>query len=168
MKRFYDSVVKYDKMVEDGKIEKVSEQFLVSAVSITDAEAVLYAELESSIKGQCDVTKILLSKVSEVIADIEDDGNKYFTVKISYLEKKDNGKIKKIPVYYLVYAQSTEAAYNAVETFQKEAIGDYEVNSIVETKIVDVFNYEEKKEYKLKDLREFLNNNNMTISVNKG
>ena len=51
MKRFYDSVVKYDKMVEDGKIEKVSEQFLVSAVSITDAEAVLYAELESSIKG---------------------------------------------------------------------------------------------------------------------
>ena len=167
MKRFYDSVVKYDKMVEEGTIEKVSEQFLVSAVSPTDAEAVLYAELESSIKGQCDVTKIVLSKVSEVIVDVEDDDNKYFTVKISYLEKKDNGKIKKIPDYFLVHAQSTEAAYNAVEAFQKETIGDYEVNSIVETKIVDVFNYEEKVEYKLKDLRKFLENNDVKITVNQ-
>ena len=75
--------------------------------------------------------------------------------------------MKKVPHHYLVHATSTDAAFRTVEIFLHDSIGDYEVNSIVETKIVDVI-MEDVITKTARKLQKLLADNNITISVNKG
>ena len=187
MKRFYETVVKYDRIGAEGTIEKVTEQIVVSAVSCTDAEASVIKGIEDFVKGECDVTLAKLSKYTEYIpeesaiskidgevqrmlnknSEASTEADKYFAVKVSFIETDDKGKKKKVPVHYLVYATSTDAAFRTVEIFLDDSIGDYEVNSIVETKIVDVI-MEDVITKTARKLQKLLADNNMTISVNKG
>ncbi len=158
MNKFYETVVKYDRIGESGNIEKVTEQILLTAESCTDAEATVIKSIESFIKGECDVMSVKQSKYSEYITDedfVDQQGgdilhstykndnakieaDKYFAVKVSYIEIAENSKKKKIPNHYMIRATSTDAAFKLTELFLQDYIVDYEVNSIVETKIVDV------------------------------
>jgi len=157
MKRFYEAVVKYDRMGEAGTPEKVTELYVLDSVSITDAEATLIADLEAFIKGECDVTSIKLSKYSEFIpenmfisavqtamntievnVDEQKANSKYFAVKISFLVIDEKGKEKKTPYHYIVQATSVEAANKTVWLFMKDSVADYQINNIVETKVIDV------------------------------
>jgi hypothetical protein len=157
MKRFYEAVVKYDRMGEAGTPEKVTELYVLDSVSITDAEATLIADLEPFIQGECDVTSIKLAKYAEFItynmflsaklvgentievnADEEQPNSKYFAVKISFLSIDDKGKEKKTHYHYIVQATSIETANKTVMLFMKDSMCDYQINNIVETKVVDV------------------------------
>lgn len=159
MKRFYETVVKYDRTGETGNIDRVTEQYLLNAVSCTDAEASLIADLEPFIKGQCDVTSVKLSKYTDFIPENESismvdaeakkisgqnsnsssEADKYFAVKLSFISLDENsGKEKKTPYHYIVHASSTSAANDTVEEYMTGTMADYKINNIVETKIVDV------------------------------
>jgi hypothetical protein len=159
MKRFYENVVKYDRIGEKESVERVTEQYLVDAVSCTDAEASLIADLEPFIKGQCDVTSVKLSKYTAFIPENESismvdaeakkisgqnsksssKADKYFDVKLSFISLDENsGKEKKTPYHYLVHATSNSAANDTVEEYMSDSMADYKINNIVETKIVDV------------------------------
>lgn len=159
MKKFYEAVVKYDRIGTDTNVERVTEQYLLSSVSCTDAEASLIKDLESFIKGECEVTSVKVSKYCEFIPENQsiclvdgaakrlvnqnstasDVANKYFAAKISFItveEKK--GKKKKTPYYYITHATSVDAANDTVCEFMKDSMTDWEINSVTETKIVDV------------------------------
>lgn len=185
MNRFYETVVKYDRIGEAGNVEKVSEQILLTAVSCTDAEASVIKSLEAFIKGECDVISVKLSKFTEfipendIISQVDGDvqrmmnknseasteADKYFAVKVSFIEIDEKGKKKKSPNHYMVHATSTDAAFRTVELFLKGTMADYEVNSVVETKFVDVITDEKKVEGTFRSLRKLMADNNMTITV---
>jgi hypothetical protein len=160
MKRFYENVVKYDRIGETESVERVTEKYLVNAVSCTDAEASLIKDLEPFIKGQCDVTSVVLSKYidfipeNEIISTVDgqvkrtmnqnsnasDEADKYFAAKVSIItipEGKSKKK-KKTPYNYIVHATSVDAANDTVVQFMKGSLCDWEINGVTETKIIDV------------------------------
>lgn len=65
---------------------------------------------------------------------------KYFLVKIKVETITEKGKVKKVSEQYLVESENVKEAENE---FCKnyEAISNYEIASISETKILEVFNY---------------------------
>lgn len=183
MNRFYETVVKYDRIGAEGNLEKVTEQFVIDAVSCTDTEAIITKELESAINGDFDVMSVKLSKYTEfipendIISKVDGDvqrmmnknseasteADKYFAVKVSFIELNESGKKKKIPNHYIVHATSTDASFRTVEQFLKDSMADYEVNSIVETKIVDVITSEKRVEGTFRSLQKLMKDNDITI-----
>jgi len=159
MIKFYEAVVKYDRMGEEGTPKKVTEQYLLDAVSIGETEKLLIAELEGM--GEIDITSIKLSKYCEFIpyniltgavvtgenqitidSDETEDDHKYFDVKLSFITLDEmKGKEKKTAFRYITKASSVEAAGKTVKLFMAGSLADWEINNIIETKIVDVLLY---------------------------
>lgn len=160
MKKFYESVVKYDKLSDEGEIVNVTEQYLLHAVSVTDAEKSLIADIAPSIKGECEVISARKSKYIEFVAEnhaismvdaevrkmmnqnsrASDVADKYFAAKVSFITTSDDRKAKqkKTAYYYIIHATSVDAANDTLVEFLKESLGDWDINSVTETKIVDV------------------------------
>ena len=65
---------------------------------------------------------------------------KYFLVKIKVETLTEKGKVKKVTEQYLVEAEDIKSAEKDF-CKQYEIISTYEIASISETKILDVFNF---------------------------
>ena len=86
--------VKYAKETEEGLLKSISEQYLVDAVSFTEAEAILYDKLGSQIRGDFQVSGISKSNIVDVF--FYDDADIWYKCKVTYLiADGDNGKEKK-------------------------------------------------------------------------
>ena len=86
--------VKYAKETEDGLLKSISEQYLVDAVSFTEAEAILYDRLGSQIRGDFQVTGISKSNIVDVF--FYEDADIWHKCKVTYLVADgDSGKEKK-------------------------------------------------------------------------
>jgi len=160
MKKFYESVVKYDKTSESGEPVKVTEQYILTGMDCADVEQKLLADIAPFVQSESEIVSIKVSKYSEFIPENilisnvtsvmqntmtiemkeEDKATpKYYGAKISFITLDEaKGKEKKTSVHYLVQAVSVEAANKTVKLFMHDTLSDYEVNNIVETKIVDV------------------------------
>lgn len=159
MSKFYEAQVKYLSITPEGAQKTVSEQYVFDAVSIGDCEAKMTEYIEPYVNGEMDITSIKLSKFSEFVPKnvlasskiinsktieipgeaINQDDDKYFAVKISFVTL-DEAKVKekKTPYHYLVQANSVENANKTVFLHMHGTLADWEINNIVETKIVDV------------------------------
>lgn len=68
MRTWFLCKVKYAKENEEGLLKNVSEQYLVDAVSFTEAEARIYDMLGSVIRGDFQVTSISKSNIVDVFS----------------------------------------------------------------------------------------------------
>jgi len=59
MQTWFEVKAKYVKIDDDGRERKVSEVYLVDAVSCTDAEARLTAELMTMVRGEFTIGKVV-------------------------------------------------------------------------------------------------------------
>ena len=66
MRTWFLCKVKYAKQNEEGLLKNISEQYLVDAVSFTEAEAILYDRLASQIRGDFQFTGISKSNIVDV------------------------------------------------------------------------------------------------------
>ena len=187
MNRFYETVVKYDKEFETGEQVKVQQQFLIDALSCTEGEARTLEEVQPYISGAVEVVSVKVSKYTEFVPyDIMMDTDRllrsensfneivknetpstltHYGVKVNNIIEQENGKIKKNPQYLMVAAISVEAANDTIKYYFKDALADFEIASIVETKIVDVIIYDLQSA--VMKMKQTLDDNNMTITVSK-
>lgn len=109
MNNWYLVTVKFTKEFQDGSLKRVSEPYLVSALSFTEAEARIYTEVGEFVRGE-----FLVKAIARVdFADIfhYDDAEDWFKCKVSYkTEDADSGKEKKVNNYFLVSAHSVKEA----------------------------------------------------------
>ena len=74
MNNWFECKVSYDKAGEDGLLTRVSEVYLVDAMSFTEAEERIIREIEPMITGEFIVDSIKKTKIGELIdSDIEAD-----------------------------------------------------------------------------------------------
>ena len=66
MKTFFECKIRYEKVAENGMNKKVSEQYLVDALSFTEAEARIISEMTPFISGEFTVSDIKRSNYSEL------------------------------------------------------------------------------------------------------
>ncbi|MFW5481532.1 MAG: DUF4494 domain-containing protein [Prevotella sp.] len=139
-KKWFETIVRYDKTMESGEVKKVSETYVVDAITFGEAEESIAEEMKPYMSGDFDIKNINPAPYSEIFFSDEDTDDKYYRVKLNFItidEKTD--KVKKSKVTYLVQANSLEQARKNTEEVMNGAMINYEFASVTETKILDVF-----------------------------
>lgn len=130
--------VRYEKMQPNGTLKKVTEPYLVDALSCTEAEARVTKELEPYIGGDFRITSVVSTKISEIFWDMS--GDRFYKVKVNFITiDAKTGAEKKISNYILVQASSFARALAGFEEGMKGTMADYEIEGINETKIIEVY-----------------------------
>lgn len=147
MRTWFECVIKYDKTQENGMEKKVSESYLVDALSFTEAEARIIEEMTPFISGEFLVSGIKRSNISELFYN--EVGDKWFKCKVNFITLDEkSGSEKRTASYMLVYASTVDEADKNLKEGMKGTLADYEIESIKETKIMDVYPYNSKEEDK--------------------
>lgn len=139
MSNWFECKVKYDKTV-DGVIKKVSEAYLVDALSFTEAEARITEEQKPFISGDFVIATVKRSRIAE-IAFSEDEGcDRWYMAKIGFVEINERtGAEKRIVVHYLIQCKGFKDAYDRLLDYMKGSMQDYDILSISETPLLDVY-----------------------------
>jgi len=135
---WFECKVKYVKIDENGKEKKVTEPYLVDAVSFTEAEARIHTELEKMIHSDFIVTNISKSNISELFPN--ENGDRWFKAKTTFVTvDEESGKEKKSNNYMLVEANNVKDAYEYLTEGLSDMIVPFEIPSVTESPIMDVF-----------------------------
>lgn len=147
MDNWFTAGIRYDKVLENGQERKVTEYYLVDAFSFTEAETRVTEEMSHLINGEFKVESLKREKLTETF--FHEVGEKYYKTKVNYITLDERtGREKKQPVYMLVQASTIDEAKDRLIDGMNGTMADYVVESITETKIIDVFPYEAGKEKK--------------------
>lgn len=148
MHNWFECKVSYEKTLENGMQKKVSEPYLVDALSFTEAEARIIEELKPYISGEFVIADIKRAKYTELF--FNDNGDRFFKAKIMFvtLDEK-SGMEKKTAAQMLAQASDLKEALSIIEKGMAGTLADYVVASLTETTIMDVFPYSEDDKNKV-------------------
>lgn len=140
---WFECKVRYMKTTEDGSDKTVTELYTVDALSFTEAEASIIEEMAPYVSGELKVANITPANYGEIFfsgVDLGDD--LWFKARLAFItiDEKTN-KEKRSYYNYLVQAKSIERARRYVDEVMGRTMIDYEVKSLSETKIMDVFEH---------------------------
>lgn len=143
MLQFIEVKVKYGKIMENGLQKKTSEPYLVDALSFTEAEKRIIKEVSAYISGEFEVCAVKKSNVEEVLFSDAEMASRYFKTKIITITiDEKTGLEKRTAHHLLVQATTFKDAFSRVEKEMSNTMADYEIASITETMIMDVFLYQ--------------------------
>ena len=143
MRTWFKAKIRYKKTMEDGYVKDVSENYLIDALSFTEAEARTIGELKEFISGEFTVTDLKRENISEVIGSEADKDDKWYRIKVAFTildDKKE--KERKSYSYMLVKSSDTASAEKMLHERMKTTLSDYEIVEVKETNIMDVYPYE--------------------------
>ena len=141
MHNYFLVKTKFEKTAEEGKIEKVSREDLVDALSFTEAEARIIEEMRPFVSGEFTIKSLKRFNVSEIF--FNENGDKWFKAKVNFISVNEKGKEKKTASYMLIQASDmSEARVNLIEGM-KGSMDGWKEESITETKIMEVFKWRE-------------------------
>ena len=144
MNTWFECTAKYIKMDESGREKKVSETYLLDAVSFTEAESRIYKELEKMVSGEFAVSKIAKTKISEIIPS--DDGDRWFKARVAFITvDEESGKEKRVMQNILVFSDNIKSVYDQIITAMQGMMADFEISGINESTILDVYPYDDQK-----------------------
>lgn len=135
---------------EGGMQKKVTETYVIDAVSFAEAEERIIEEMSAYISGEFNVKAVQLAPFSEIFFDERNDNaDKYYKAKLNFITIDENsGNEKRQSVTYLIQAPDFNIAVENVDEVMGGTLIDYEISSIAETAILDVFQYVKKDEPK--------------------
>jgi hypothetical protein len=138
MNNWFTVKVRYTKQMQSGAFKRVSEPYLLSAMSFSDAEARIYEELGSTIRGEFVVLSITRTEIHDIFA--YDDADVWYKAVISYDKMDDEGdKKKKIKQTFLVSAESVKEANDRIVENLRGLMIDYTIDGVTVTPLVDIF-----------------------------
>lgn len=138
MAQWIEVRVRYERMMENGIVKRVTEPYLADALSCTEAEARVTEELTPFISGEFRVTAVTVTKISEIFWD--ETGDKFYKVKVNFITLDEKTATeKKTASYILVQASSFKEAYDNFIDGMRGTMADYEFEAITETKLVEVY-----------------------------
>lgn len=144
MVQLFETKIRYDKIHENGAVKKVTEAYLVDALSFTEAEARIIEDMKPYISGDFSVVAIKRTKIAEVFWNPE--AEKWWTVKVNFITLDDKtGVEKKSASLILVQADDDASAREKFNEGMRGTMADYEIAGINETNYLEVFRYSDKE-----------------------
>lgn len=135
---YIETAARYEKMSEDGKVKKVTERFLVDALSCTEAESRTVEELTPYVSGDLEVTANKKVNIAEVMGDKEAD--KFYLAKVAFLTIDERtAKEKKTISQWLIGGTDFNDAYTTLKEEIGKCMADIEVQSLAETPIREFY-----------------------------
>ncbi|MGM9620976.1 MAG: DUF4494 domain-containing protein [Bacteroidaceae bacterium] len=141
-KEWFECKVRYDKTLETGLLKKVTESYLVDALSFTEAEERFLEEIEPMMSGEYSVSDIKRAKIAELFESIDTTDDKWYKAKVAYIaydEKK--GVEKRTNQIMLIQAKDLRVAVKNLDKGMQGTLGDWDIISIAETPIMDIFKF---------------------------
>lgn len=138
MNNWYECRVKFEKVLENGTQKKVTEVYLVDAMSFTEAENRIIEEMTPFISGEFEVSAVKKDRISELFIDPE--GDKWYRAKVMFITLDEkSGAEKKAASTMLIQAKDFETAVMNLKEGMKGTMSDWEINTLSETVIMDVY-----------------------------
>ena len=138
MSNWFECKVRYDKVQENGSVKKVTEPYLVDAMSFTEAEARITEEQTPYISGDFSVSAVKRTKITEIFWD--ETGDKWYLAKLAFVDiDPKSGAEKKTNSFTLVQAKDFRTALDNLTEAMKGTAMDYDVVSLTETLLMDVY-----------------------------
>ena len=138
MSKWFECKVRYDKVQENGTNKKVTEPYLVDAVTFTEAEARIIEELTPYMSGEFEVTNIKRANYAEVVP--ADDADRWYECKVEFVTLDERTATEKKTASRLLVAAND--LHDAVKRFDKAMSGtmaDFNALCIKETPLMDVY-----------------------------
>ena len=147
MNNWFTVKVKYTKQLENGTFKRVSEPYLLCAMTFTDAETRIYEELGQIIRGEFNVVGISRTEIHDIFHYEECDV--WYKCKITFESEGGNvdgevEKKKKVAQNFLVSANSVKDAFEKLKESLSTLMVDYLIPSIIVSPIVDIFPFREE------------------------
>ena len=126
--------------------KKVTENYVVDALSFSEAEERIIEEMSSYVSGEFDVADIKIAPYGEVFFADSDTADKWYKAKLAFitLDEKTQ-KEKRSTVNYLINAGSLNGAVKNIDEVMSQSMIDYIIVSVNETTLMDVFEYKKKE-----------------------
>ena len=142
MHTWFECKIRYEKTMDNGMNKKVTEPYLVDALSFTEAEARIIEEMTPFISGEFTVSDIKRANYSELFPCEEDSADRWFKCKLYFITSDEkSGAEKKTATNVLVQAADLRDAVNKLDEGMNGTMADDQIASVAETAIMDVYPY---------------------------
>ena len=140
--KFFEVKIQYQKILENCKEKKVTEQYVVEALSFTEAESRIAEEMLPYTDGDLDVVSEKIAPFNEILLSDNSTDDKWFVSKVSFITiDEKTAKEKKQTFRYLVQASTSEIALDYTKEMLSHGMSDYSIDSVQDTQTLDVFLY---------------------------
>lgn len=142
MKDYFLCKIRYEKTMENGMQKKVTEPYLVEALSFMEAETRIIEEMTPFITGEFAVSDIKRTNYSELFPSNEESADKWYEGRLAFITLDEkSGKEKRTYTNVLIQASDIQDAMKKLDEGMKGTMADYQSVSLKETAIMDVYPY---------------------------
>lgn len=139
---WFQCSIRFDKTMENGLLKKVTETYLVEALSYTEAERRIIEEMKPYIAGEFEVTDIKRARLSEIFESTDANADRFYKVKIAFITLDErSGEEKATAQNVLIQSTDFRTACKDLDKGMEGTLGDWIILSVSETRIMDIFHY---------------------------
>lgn len=132
---YYQTTARVDRITEKGEQKKISEKFLVDALTCLEAIERTTAELHSTSSGDFEITEVKKMPIAEALGNL--DGDKFFLAKVNIITLDErSAKEKKTQFQWLIGADVYDIAKAVLTEEIKKSMADIGIAGLVESPIV--------------------------------
>ena len=144
MNYWFECKVSYERQADSMGMKKVSESYLVDALSFTEAEKRITKEVRPFVSvGELEVVNIRRARIAELFLNDEAEDDRYFRAKVNFITVDEkSGSEKKTSATMIVKSDSLPSAVTELKAQLDSQMASYEIASVTDTQILDVFQYE--------------------------
>jgi hypothetical protein len=143
LESWFECKVTYERPGDKGTNTKVNESYLMKDFTFKSVEKRLTLELQPFVTGEFNINEMKRVKYGEIVDTQDETADKWYKCKIVLVTIDEaSAKEKKTPVLLLVKAESVPDAINRLNIHMKSSVMDYELTSVNNSPIVDIFQYE--------------------------
>lgn len=146
MANWIETKVRYEKTMENGMQKMVNEPYLVDALSFSEAEARITEEISPYMQGEFSVSAVKRTNISEIFFTEDSSADKFYKIKASFISINEKTLAeKRSNVNYIVQAADLIDALNNFRAAMKGTMADFDIVSISETALMEVYQYKPKE-----------------------
>ncbi|MBF1374246.1 MAG: DUF4494 domain-containing protein [Porphyromonadaceae bacterium] len=144
MNYWFECKVSYERQADSMGMKKVSESYLVDALSFTEAEERITKEVRPFVSvGELEVVNIRRARIAELFLNEEAEDDRYFRAKVNFITVDEkSGSEKKTSATMIVKSDSLPNAVTELKAQLDSQMASYEIAAVTDTQILDVFQYE--------------------------
>ena len=140
MHTWFECKIRYEKVMENGMQKKVTEPYLVDALSFTEAEARIIEEMTPFISGEFTVSDIKRANYSELFPSDEESADRWFKCKLIFITLDEkSGAEKKSSTQVLLQAADFSDAVHKLDEEMQGTMADYQIGMVSVTPRLDVY-----------------------------
>lgn len=145
MNYWFECKVSYERQTDNLGTAKVSENYLVDALSFTEAEKRIIEEVTPFATiggGDLEVVNIRRARIAELFLSEDPSYDRYYRAKVYFITVDEkSGKEKRSAAQMIIKSDSLANAVKELTAQMDGQLAAYELAAITETQIMDVYQY---------------------------